>query len=275
MVFFFVSKIIFFATMRLRLGVGAVGLVLFKNVKPSAQVRELRPNLEHGAWIENCVVLQKEIKRISRREQDAVIFRCEELFGDLELYTMIHWFVVTQEGPIEDLFDQATIPSPQGVSEEAEIPTSEVADAIARRLTGALDDVDEAAICRTVETDDDNLPVPENVPTGNTRTIATGDQWEHDGICPRRASSATNNRPSLRGISETPSLVRLFEALLPVEYIKLVMLPKMNQRIQPPVLYGEFLRWLGLWFILVSLSSLTVAFVFSPVCLGCVLGSYQ
>ena len=132
--FFSFSKIIFFATMRLRLGVGAVGLVLFKHVKPSAQVRALHPNLEHGAQIENCVVLRKETKKISCREQDAVIFRCEELLGDLELHTVICWFLVTQEGPSEDFFDQATIPSLQGVSKEAKIPTSAVAEVIERLM---------------------------------------------------------------------------------------------------------------------------------------------
>lgn len=55
------------ATMKLHLGGGAIGLVFFKYTKPSAQVRHLRPNLDHGAWVENCVVLWQEKKTISHR----------------------------------------------------------------------------------------------------------------------------------------------------------------------------------------------------------------
>jgi hypothetical protein len=189
--------------MRLRRGVGAIGSVLLKYVKPSARVRELCPNLENGARIENCVVLRKEMKKITRKEQEAVIFCCEALFGEVELYTVVRWFVVTQEGPINGLFVQAPATSPQGAPEEEEIPT-EAQEAITRaQNSGALDDEDISAIRQVIETDDDNLPVPENVPTGNTRTFATGDQWEHDGICPYHASFAANNWPSLQNIPET------------------------------------------------------------------------
>jgi hypothetical protein len=65
------------ATMKLHLGGGTIGgLVLFKYAKPSAQVRHLRPNLEHGARVEISVVLWQEKKTISRRGQDASMLTC-------------------------------------------------------------------------------------------------------------------------------------------------------------------------------------------------------
>jgi hypothetical protein len=62
-----------FATMKLRLGGDAIGSVLFKYVKPSVQVKQLCPNLEHGVRIKNCVILWQAKKTISCRELDMVV----------------------------------------------------------------------------------------------------------------------------------------------------------------------------------------------------------
>jgi hypothetical protein len=46
-------------------------------IEPSAQVLQLGPNLEHGAWVKKFVVLQQKQKKISPREQDGVVFQLE------------------------------------------------------------------------------------------------------------------------------------------------------------------------------------------------------
>jgi Transposase IS4 len=44
----------------------------------------------------------------------------------------------------------------------------------------------------------------------------------------------------------------LFAALFAVDYLKAVVLPKTNKVINAAVLYGELLRWFGLWFLMAT-----------------------
>ena len=44
----------------------------------------------------------------------------------------------------------------------------------------------------------------------------------------------------------------MFELFFPVKFVQDVMLAKMNENITENVSYGEFLRWIGLWFIMAT-----------------------
>ena len=47
-------------------------------------------------------------------------------------------------------------------------------------------------------------------------------------------------------------MLQIFEIFFPVGYVKEVMLPETNKELSPPLSYGEFLIWLGLWFLLAT-----------------------
>jgi hypothetical protein len=42
----------------------------------------------------------------------------------------------------------------------------------------------------------------------------------------------------------------LFELFLPTEYVKEVIVARINGSVNHPIDYGEFLVWLGIWFLL-------------------------
>ena len=47
-------------------------------------------------------------------------------------------------------------------------------------------------------------------------------------------------------------MLQIFEIFFSMGYVKEVMLPETNKELSPPILYGEFLRWLGLWFLMAT-----------------------
>lgn len=104
------------------------------------------------------------------------------------------------------------------------MPTSEADNVIELSQTILLNDQELSTIHMAVETNENNLPVPENIPTGGyTNTYATGDNWGHDGICPCQPCliSAANNQPGLQNVQGWPSLVKLFEvSLCPIDFVK-------------------------------------------------------
>jgi len=50
----------------------------------------------------------------------------------------------------------------------------------------------------------------------------------------------------------TPSLLQLFELFFPTKFVQDIMLPKINAKIAKNVSYGEFIQWIGLWFIMAT-----------------------
>jgi len=235
----------------LRLGVDAEVSVLYRYVHPSQVVRELFPNMLSGERIKKCIVLRQEMKKINRRDQMAVVFKSPSFFGDQELYCVRRWLNVEREGREDQLFD---VSEDDDAEEEAEEP--ELVE-VAERANGGQPVTDEelTKLVGQVEVDDDNVPAPENRPeAGNTANVME-EEWGHNGMCFRRTAGATNNQPKLPNIPRDtqPSLVKLFEILFPVGFIKRVMIPMMNRELSPPIDYGEFLRWLGIWFLMATI----------------------
>ena len=176
-----------------------------------------------------------------------------------ELYAVKRWVHVDEEGPSEKFFDDSAVveAGPEAEDDgELENALEEVIERVDNDGVQALDDDDHHLIRLHAEVDDDHEPAPENIPRSTTGTpYATGQHWGHDGICPRRERGQNNTRPQLPNVERDvrPSLVKLFELLFPVWFIKNVMLPEMNKTLQPAVTYGEFLRWLGLWFLMATI----------------------
>lgn len=230
-----------------RLGEGALISVLVKYVHPTSLVLEANVNTLHGERLKNCRVLRQEVKKIRNRNQLAVVFVNDSFAGDNELYCAKRWAKVTEEGDPNLFF--ATTNEPE--EEEEEEP---IAEEMERVIAGLDDEGDRIRIREHVKVDDDNLPAPENDPhnTSYTRSHARN-PWGHDGVCFRKLVGGRDSGPSLVNVSSRPSLVEFFEIFFPVLHINTVMLPLMNDVLQPSVTYGEFLRWLGLWFLMATI----------------------
>ena len=112
--------------------------------------------------------------------------------------------------------------------------------------------------------DDDNQPAPENLPStedspGTTNNIMG--LWTHSSICEWKATIQCNAKPELTfwtlSLSNLSNL-NLFEGLLFSSFIKTTILPQTNQNLphgEKPILYGEFLCWIGLWMLMGTIIS--------------------
>ena len=84
--------------------------------------------------------------------------------------------------------------------------------------------------------------------------------WSHSIICQWKSMVQCNANPELTfwtlSLSD-PSNLNLFEGFF-LSFIKTTILPQMNKNLPPgekPVLYGEFLCWIGLWMLMGTLVS--------------------
>ena len=48
------------------------------------------------------------------------------------------------------------------------------------------------------------------------------------------------------------SLLAIFEALFPVDFVKKVMPPEMNKNLAAPMTHGEFLQWIGVTIVMAT-----------------------
>ena len=114
--------------------------------------------------------------------------------------------------------------------------------------------------------DDDNEPAPENHPVAN-ESVDDVDNifscWTHSGICECRSTVHQDSQPDLKlwTSSETePTNLCLFEAFFFKDYIKNTIIPTTKKNLEgtgaAPVHYGEFLRWLGLWLLMLTMIGL-------------------
>ena len=111
---------------------------------------------------------------------------------------------------------------------------------------------------------DDNKPAPENLPStedspGTTNNIMG--LWTHSSICEQKATIQHNAKPELTfwmlSLSN-PSNLNLFEGLFFSSFIKTTLLPQTNQNLphgEKPILYREFLCWIGLWMLMGTIIS--------------------
>ena len=248
------------ARKRRTMGSGAVISVLLKMVHPSKHIRDKFPNLPDKQRLEGAVVLRKEIKSINRREQEAIVFRHDD-FTDVELYASQRFCRIIEEGSPPDYFvnddeieGQLDQPNANNESEKTEL-----SDAVAQFVTASAGiqrsfNTDEVELIRQqVVVDDDNEPLLENVsPACVNNDSIFENEWGHNGICPRRmATNNSNPEPQLNVAFSNISRVELFEAFFMKDFIKNTILVNINNNINGKQLtYGEFLRWLGLWFLM-------------------------
>ena len=112
--------------------------------------------------------------------------------------------------------------------------------------------------------DNDNQPLPVNVPT-EAETTMTANQpqifssWEHSGSCFRYLEGGRKNKARLNFNTDVnPTIEQLFEMFFFKPFIIEVIIPETNKRMKQdrhrPVTYGEFLRWLGLWFLMATIT---------------------
>ena len=189
-------------------------------------------------------------------ENEKVKGNNDELAG---IYAVICWCNVIEKGPLDLLFGTEALLPPQQEEQEQqqEVETPTIVEQIERR---GLQERDITSLVGQVDIDDDNEPAPENIPTrGNNNNNNNNEnkifnEWGHDGVCQRCTVGGVKEKAKLIDFSSAagmPALLDIFEAPFPKEFITSTIIIETNKKLNDKKLsYGEFLVWLGLWFMM-------------------------
>ena len=153
-----------------QLGVGAKTSCLSKFLHPSEQIRNIYPNPVAGHRLEGCVVVQQEMKSMSQKDQLCIVVHHDDFkAGDdhIKLHAVKHYFRVMKEGDPDLFFDIAPT-TDNGEANEAQTPLPTAVD---EAINGRSEEVNTIeALQGVVETENDNEPAEENVPTTTATT---------------------------------------------------------------------------------------------------------
>lgn len=243
------------------LGDGARCSVLLSRLRPSKQVADAFPNSTSTQRLDDLVPLRRE--RVTRRglSYESIFFSSASI-PNIELSAARRFVVIEEQGPNEGLWEEVANnpvpgnPLPAGGGDVEDIPTP-IDDAIFN-LRGTAEDI---AMVRNqgFDVDDDNEPVPENIPAddgptvGNNNGLYEDQSWGWDGI-DRRANNGGYEEPSFTNAwsSNNKSFLDLFLHALPYAWLTTVMMPQtmVTMRSVSPncneLRLGEFLRYLGI-----------------------------
>ena len=205
-------------------------------------------------------------------------------FGGQLLWALERGVIVDTEGPEELIFNQ-----PPPVAVAAPPATAAATDQVQQQQQqqggGGNDEVEEGAeefplviqdilahggnnlnadnymvaAAAAPMVNDDNEPAPENVPVAAEALNNIFSGWEHSGICHHCCMIQQNPESVLKFWTTRdgePSNLQLFEGLFLMPFIKTVILPQTNNNLpggEKNVTYGEFLLWIGLWLLMLTL----------------------
>lgn len=240
---------------KLRWGVGAQIKCATRFLHPSQHIRARHPNPQKGHVTENMVLVRLEEKNVNRKQQLVVVMIHPD-YPEVELYAVQRYCHITTEGPEDQLYEQPAPNVANNNDEEQQgeqMLPSEVAQMQANLTAISDDDVNIAR--GLVETDDDNLPAPENQPQAGSAAENIMGEWSDNGTCPRKMAGARDTNAAINfPFGLTPSLVHLFEMFFMKTFLKDVILSNINTKIKGDVVtYGEFLRWIGMWFLMATI----------------------
>ena len=261
-------------------GVGATCSVLLRYLHPAKAIAERYCNYGHKDRLDGLLVIGKD-KRVVNKVKRTVVTFLHDDFEELPLFCCPKFAKVEKEGPEDQFFEAAA----------SNVTTDSAADnrgndddkvEIPPLVFHATSRAEDIHMVRGMGfyVDDDNEPAEENIPAeavaDKTEEAAT---WEWDGVCDRQANNHHNNNPSLRGVNNfniaTMTYGSMFILLFPMRFVQQVMLVQMNMNAEgiAEITYGEFLRYLGLWFFMATCSGFSRAEFFSTTEINCRTGA--
>ena len=157
---------------------------------------------------------------------------------------------------------QTTTQATDGVQGNDNVPL-EIMDMLESNLSG-VDSNNAALICNMVPgmVDDDNQPLPENVPSPTDKAPNAPQffsNWEHSVNCYCCLEGGRRNKARLSFNSEVkPTIEQIIEMFFFKNFVIDIIIPQTNLNLQHdkhrPTTYGEFLRWIGLWFLMATIN---------------------
>ena len=233
---------------KLRPGVGAQITILKSRVFPKSIVRNKYGQYDKNERLEGCILLKEGTKRTGKTMKEVYFLRHEDI-ENIELFACRRYCKITQEGAEADLFNAVT--SDALVEQETQVCIPAV--------SGDISEDVERFLALGLMVDDDNMPAPENIPTNeNTQNGEVQyNAWDSLVGCNRLMQGGnTEFQPSLMNEPREKGLAEWIMYWLPWDHIKDVVIPETNKRLEkPPLTEGEFLKYLGIWFLLSTVNT--------------------
>lgn len=245
---------------KLKLGGGATVSVLTRFLHPSAAIREKHTNaiLPKNHITHNLLVDRSELVNVNRRLQRCCVMTCDDYVDSegrmIELHAVHKYCKVDKEGDAILFFaEEVTAPAAPIITNNNITNNNEEIPEDVQNFDPTVDDV-ELLRFNNINVDDDNAPLPENiVPRGAPIDNNIFTDWGFSGVCYRKEHHQKTNA-KLVNLSYAPELklLWLFEQLFPVSFIKETIIVRINETLAKAIDYGEFLRWVGIWFLLAT-----------------------
>ena len=276
--------------MRLQLGIGAKVSILVSRLHPKNLISKTYANYTKTDKTEGLVVVSEGPKSICWEEKVIVVFRHPpkgDLTEEFKCWAINHFTHVMEEGNEEDVFmslsdggsnnsggvgvaqlnpnitRNPTQHNPEDAPTNETVPTEVVQ--LFESNSSTLDSDDANLVWQILPgmVDDDNQPLPENIPTPAEEAQDAPQffsTWEHSGDCYRCLAGGRKHKACLSLYADVkPTIQQLFEMFFFKQYVEGIIIPQTNLCLQKenhrPVSYGEFLRWLGLWFLMSTINS--------------------
>ena len=148
-------------------GKGATVSCLIKFIHPSQLIRNKYPNPASGQRLEGCITAHQEVKRINRKDQVAIVihhdnFKEADRETLQELYAVKKHFTIQAKVDPGFFFDVPVVVDAQEHPQEQLLPAV-VDDNLMGENHGGQQNL-TITLTGIVDIDDDNEPVPENIP---------------------------------------------------------------------------------------------------------------
>ncbi len=250
---------------KLRLGSGAKCWSLFSQLHPKPSLLAHCSNPEPRKKVTSLVATKIEAVTRQGRTYQAVFFSSEEFPGE-ELFCALHYCHVFEEGPPENFFDANEEDAEPGDVAPPAVPVEEVAVELDPAVFAAGNHAEDIEFVRNqgLEVDDDNEPAPENVPrlgeNSNHDNLNEGQSWGFDFIDQRAITGVVDQSPMFQGgwNPKKKSMVDIFVKLLPWDFFLSTIIAHTSNALvlekMSPLTDGEFLRYIGLWFLMATVS---------------------
>ena len=265
------------------LGVGAKAMILVPHLHPKSLISKLYPNHTKMDNAGGLIIVSESPKPIHHEETVVVVFHHPPKDQQREEFDCwaIHCFVhVTEEGEEEWIFsawtggggnnsgeDGRAQQDPNNAEEpprnEENVPAEIVP--LLETTAGAIHGGDEDLVRNILPgmVDDENQPLPENIPTAGEENEGNNMQffseWKHSGSCYHCLEGGHKNKARINFNTDVkPTIQQLFEIFFSKPFVIGTIIPQMNKQLQEekhhPVSYGECLHWISLWFLVAAIN---------------------
>jgi hypothetical protein len=234
---------------RLRHGVGAKISVYKRFLHPRAAVCAKYPNASKNDVLDDLLVIGQEEKVVCKRLQGCIMMRHAD-FDDGQILHAVTRCKVQQEGPIESQFER---PLPDDLEGGGNV-AGEADDIEGREIPSILNEDISNFRAQDFAVDDDNEPAPENIPSPQDQGIDSMYRpWGSEPLDPRRTSGVRDVQPTLVGAdSSLHTVLGYFLHFFPMNIFKTTVLTATNETLSDPLTWEEFLRFLGVLFLLAT-----------------------